>query len=841
MGDRVPTRRELIQQRRRSGFVGRQGELASFTEAFGQAPREVTQFLFHIHGPAGVGKSTLVRQMETEARDRQAGTGYVDESVADVVEALEALSGQFAQQGLALKDFDKAVGAYRQRRHEAAIAAGSVGAEAADGRGESEAGGGGEPPSPGSVVAAQVGLVALGMIPGVGAFTGPLDPHQVAAGAGQLKRLGGRFRSADDLEMVLAPLRALTPVFLKDLAEVARRRPWVVLFFDTYERIGPLLDVWLRDTLMLARYGDVPANVLVVLAGQTRLDVRVWADWLDLTVDLPLEVFTEAEARRYLAARHISDEQVVEVILRLSGRLPVLLSLLAEARPATAEDVGDPSGTAVERFLKWETDPARRSTALACALPAELDEDLYRAAAQADTADMFDWLRSLPFVSERAGRCRYHDVVRDAMLRLQRQQSPARWSAQHARLAAFHRDRRTALEDGTPPADGWWDDASWRDYRLQETCHHLCASPQAALPGALRELLDAYDQGLPVLRRWVQALTQAGRDADAPDITVWVQRLHTALGEQDPGTAFLTVLLAGDALSAESRSFAYLLRGREHRNAAQYPAALTDYDRSLELNPQVARAYYGRGLTHLRMEHYEQALTDLTRAIEIEPQSAENIAGRGNVYSVMRRHSDALTDYNHAIELNPDKAWIIANRGYTYRGMGRYEDALTEFDRAIELNPDEAWSITNRGQTYRSMGRYDNALTDFNHAIEIDPDDGWSWLELAVLYQLIGKDSEKAEAWRKAEELFTAVIAGNTVATEQARFNLFVSWCARSEWEKATRHLREILAGKPSARLAGEALADVQDLQQALRLDQDRIAAVLRTLETYMQTPPDVY
>lgn len=123
---------------------------------------------------------------------------------------------------------------------------------------------------------------------------------------------------------------------------------------------------------MLARYGDVPANVLVVLAGQPRLDVRVWADWLDLVVDLPLEVFTDAEARRYLAARHISDEQVVEVILRLSGRLPVLLSLLAEARPDTAGEVGDPTGTAVERFLKWETDPARRATALACALPAEV-------------------------------------------------------------------------------------------------------------------------------------------------------------------------------------------------------------------------------------------------------------------------------------------------------------------------------------------------------------------------------------------------------------------------------------------------------------------------------------
>ncbi|MGW3944189.1 tetratricopeptide repeat protein, partial [Streptomyces phaeochromogenes] len=754
MADRVPTRRELIQQRRRSSFVGRQGELASFTEALGQAPGEVTQFLFHIHGPAGVGKSTLVRQMETEARERQVCAGYVDESVADVLEALEALSSQFAQQGLALKDFDKALAAYRQRRHEAAVAAESLGAEAADGREGNEIGAGEVPPSPGGVVAAQVGLVALGMIPGVGAFTGALDPSQVAAGAGRLKGLGGRFRSHDDLQMVLAPLKALTPVFLKDLTEVARRRPWVVLFFDTYERIGPLLDVWLRDTMMLARYGDVPANVLVVLAGQPRLDVRVWADWLDLVVDLPLEVFTEAEARRYLAARHISDEQVVEVILRLSGRLPVLLSLLAEARPDTAGEVGDPTGTAVERFLKWETDPARRATALACALPAELDEDVYRAAAEADNAAMFDWLRALPFVTERAGRCRYHDVVRDAMLRLQRQQSPGRWATQHTRLADLHRDRRSVVESGTEREDGWWEDASWREHRLQETYHRLCATPQAALPDALRELLDAYDQGSPALRRWIQTLTQAGQDADAPEVTMWAQRLHSAAGEEGPGIAVMAALLAGSGqLSSEGRAFAYMLRGRDQRLAGQYEAALTDYNRSLEISPQVARSYYGRGMTYLLMERHDNALTDLNRAIEIKPEYARAIAYRGLTYRLMERYDDALADYNRAIELDPEYAWAIASRGQTYRAMGRYDDAITDLNRAIEIKPEWAWIIASRGETHHLADRYDDAITDYNRAIELDPDEAWIIADRGETHRLTDRYDDALADYNRAIEL----------------------------------------------------------------------------------------
>ncbi|MDR3034944.1 MAG: ATP-binding protein, partial [Kitasatospora sp.] len=320
MSGRGPSRQELIRRRRRSGFVGRSSELASFNEVLRQAPEDAAQFLFHVRGPSGVGKSTLVRQLESAAREVGAVTGYVDESVTDVVEAIQAIAGQLAQQGAPLKSLSRQLATYRQRRHEA-----DAGVVAA---GEDRPGAAG--PSPVSVVASRIGLVGAAMVPGVGAFAGALDANQVAAGAEQLKGvLSARFRSHDDAQLVLSPVRALTPVFLQDLAEVAQKHSWVVLFFDTYERTGPLFDSWIRDVLVSDRYGELPANVLVVLAGQGRLDAQCWGDWLDLVTDLPLEVFTESEARQLLAAKGVTDEHVIEVILQLSGRLPLLVSTLA--------------------------------------------------------------------------------------------------------------------------------------------------------------------------------------------------------------------------------------------------------------------------------------------------------------------------------------------------------------------------------------------------------------------------------------------------------------------------------------------------------------------------------
>lgn len=151
----------------------------------------------------------------------------------------------------------------------------------------------GRAPSPASVVATQLGPAGLGLIPGAGAITGAVDPRQIAGEVDRARvTISARLRSHEDVQLVLSPLRALTPVFLRDLAEAARRHPWVVLFFDTYELTLPaLLDVWLRDVLVSDRYGELPANVLVVLAGQGQLDARCWQDWLDLVNALPLHSF----------------------------------------------------------------------------------------------------------------------------------------------------------------------------------------------------------------------------------------------------------------------------------------------------------------------------------------------------------------------------------------------------------------------------------------------------------------------------------------------------------------------------------------------------------------------
>jgi len=140
----------------------------------------------------------------------------------------------------------------------------------------------------------------------------------------------------------------------------------------------------------------------------------------------------------------------------------------------------------VERFLKWESDPERRLLTVAAALPRVVSEDVLgvltsgRGLDDTERGQLFDWLRSLPFVTRDAGRCVYHDVVRTAMIRLERSQSPTRWRERHQALAEAYRQWRV-----TAFAEDAWDNAGWLSYRLEEI-YHLRHEDRTAHGGARR-------------------------------------------------------------------------------------------------------------------------------------------------------------------------------------------------------------------------------------------------------------------------------------------------------------------------------------------------------------------
>lgn len=726
---------EILRGRRRSGFVGREAERAAFRENFSVAPEdERHRFLFHIHGDAGVGKTFLIGELEQIACEQGALTACVDESAGSVSETLGALGSAFARKGHRFRELERLLTMCRERQHEAA-------ALDLDDLPDSV-----PEPSPGSMAAARASLLGLGLLPGVGAFAGVVDPTHLALGADRLRAgLSARLRSQEDVQLVLSPEQVLTPVFLQELSDTAASVPWIVLFFDTYERTAPFLDGWLRDLMTTSRYGDLSSRVIVVTAGQYGLDAAGWGGFTEVVEDWPLEHFTEAEARGLLTKKGVVSEPVVREVLRLSGGLPVLVSTLAASKPTDPGSVSDPSSTAVERFLKWEQDPLRRAAALAGALPRRLDVDVFQAAygcAETEAAALFHWLRSLPFVAERAHGVRYHDVVRAQMLRLQRRGSPRDWKERHAALAETFSRWRVQAENSLAPGTLWNDDG-WRELRMSESYHLLCGGSRTERQAVLRDVVAACEAGEVLTRHWVQVFQDSGRDAEAEEIRAWGRDLNAALVEGGAARV-LQLLLDRAGFGPEGQAAVLATRASLRHSDGEFRSALADYNRAIALSPQAERAYVGRAQTRAELGEYPAAIDDLNRADTLAPNTVQTLRRRGDYYRITGRHSESMRDLHRAVELDPVDHVSWTSRGATHDSLGDTEAALADLDHALQLKPDSVRALIHRARvrTFQREARQ-LVLDDLNRAVAIEPDAAWVRYERGATLRILG-DSEAA-------------------------------------------------------------------------------------------------
>jgi tetratricopeptide (TPR) repeat protein len=729
---------DAMRRRQAAGFVARADELARFRANLALPVDDPgRRFVFAIHGDGGVGKTLLSRRLRELADGHGSATAWADERVFGVPEAMQAISVDLSRAGVDTGGFDKLLANYLRRRQEAAD----------------------DPNAPAGTATfitktvVRVGLSAVKAAPGAGGLADSIDKDTAAEQADLLRQyLARKFRRHEDVRLLLSPVEVLSPAFTEALARAGRRRP-LALFFDTYEQTGTFLDSWLRQVLD-GNYGQLPADLVVTIAGRHALDMSAWSGYTGVMASVPLVPFTEAEARQFLSGRGVTGERVIQVILKVSGRLPLLLAMLAENQPADPEKVGDPSGSAVERFLTWETDQTRRSLAVTAALPRVVNEDVLGVLASAGGLDagergrLFGWLRSLPFVTADAGRCSYHEVVRTAMIRLERSQSPARWRERHQALAAAHQTWASQVS-----AEDAWADPRWRDLRLEAAYHLLCSDPSAELTGVLTGLAYALDQGRAVAVQWAQMIAQAGGDTGAAVISDWGQRLDESLSGTDAQATFscADLLLRQSAIAVSAVPFALRLRGRALYLLDRDEEALADLDRAIKLTPGDKYALTYRGEARTWAGRHGEALADFDQAIGLDPGYSRTLAGRGETYRLMGCYDEALADLTRAIELNPD-VWALTTRGDTYRLMGCYDEALADLARAIELNPD-VWALTTRGDTYRLMGRYDEALADLTRAIELNPEYAWALTSRGETYRLVGCYDEALADLARAIEL----------------------------------------------------------------------------------------
>ncbi len=148
---------------------------------------------------------------------------------------------------------------------------------------------------------------------------------------------------------------------------------------------------------------------------------------------------------------------------------------------------------------------------------------------------------------------------------------------------------------------------------------------------------------------------------------------------------------------------------------------LTLWTDAIKKSPHKARAYGNRGNAYFNQGDLARAMSDFNKTLEINPGDELAYNNRGKTYQAQGRFAQAMPDYNKAIELNPVYEEAYANRGLAYGQQGDFKKAIIDLSKAIDINPFDVDAYNNRGVAYYKQGHFAQAMSDYDKAIEINP------------------------------------------------------------------------------------------------------------------------
>lgn len=698
MSDHTETWDDVIEQVEKETFVGRAQELAQFSQEIAKA--KPGKLIFYISGQGGVGKTKLLERFQEIARDQQFLVVESDEQQKDIPTILGHFARQLTPAGQKMEPFAERYALYRQLRQEI-----ENDVEAPQGLA-------------GALARTSVQLVwgLLDEIPMARQVT-KLAPDAMREGAATqasewANYLSRKLKNKDDVALMRDPVAELSPLFFQALNKLAQKHK-LLLCFDNYEYSRSYLDSWLTRL----RDHRPSRNIHLALAGRD-LPGPMWDGLKSVLSHIPLEVFTPEEAEAFLDLRGIENPQRRQEILEFSDRLPVLMDWLA-APEGDGPDPQMPTTDIVERFLRWERDPALRQTMLNLAVPYTFNQDLVALLldkeSPADVEAEFDWLCGLPSTQQRENGWQYHDVVRRRLLHYLRQKSPRTYAGLHNRLATFYQAQRENLG---LTLENQWANARWQAYTVEYFYHHFCSAPDAHWGDTLDFLLITLHHQDELFRLCLARLNQPVTYDELSLSQSELLASFLSINSLSDAEGLFVLLCQNSQLSDKARSITFAYLAETYQEMENYSEALTHFHQAIELDNSLAWAIARRGLTYGLIGNYEAALLDFDQAIALGEKETWTIKHRGILHFLQMNFEAALADFDQVILQDKTDADAIARRGNTHRQMGNYAAALADFDRAVLMNPEDLRAIAFRGMTHKQMGNYAAAITDFDTAID---------------------------------------------------------------------------------------------------------------------------
>jgi tetratricopeptide (TPR) repeat protein len=154
----------------------------------------------------------------------------------------------------------------------------------------------------------------------------------------------------------------------------------------------------------------------------------------------------------------------------------------------------------------------------------------------------------------------------------------------------------------------------------------------------------------------------------------------------------------------------------------RFQEVIEAFDRYLQAGKPLESVYRGRGLARAELGQFPGAIEDFTKALELRPTSAVQ-AFRGWTHLVVDAPKLAQRDFELAIELDPHNGDAYNGRGLARVRLGRQREAALDAAEALRQGPSSPRLYYNAARIYAQCStRYSRRALELVHqAINLLP------------------------------------------------------------------------------------------------------------------------
>ncbi|MCZ6763897.1 MAG: tetratricopeptide repeat protein [Alphaproteobacteria bacterium] len=176
---------------------------------------------------------------------------------------------------------------------------------------------------------------------------------------------------------------------------------------------------------------------------------------------------------------------------------------------------------------------------------------------------------------------------------------------------------------------------------------------------------------------------------------------------------------AGD-LPRSDLARTYFFRAGTLQQLGRLHEAISDYDKAIDLQGNLAPAYMDRGIAYYWLGDYFRAITDYNRTLRLRPNFDLAYINRGNALQELDAYDLAIRDYNRAIALNPNAISAFAGRATALYRQRDFVGAITDYTRAIAIDRSYQAALWGRGYATFNLGQMRAAAIDFATLLTAD-------------------------------------------------------------------------------------------------------------------------